>query len=179
MRLFVALLLPARVLEDLTRLCSGLPGARWVSPENMHLTLRFIGEVDGAGADDVHMALKRIRGPAFPLALSGLGSFQSGRKIRQLWAGVADQPALIRLADDVEKALVRAGLEPEGRKFKPHVTLARFNKKPGNKLAPYLEAYGAFCADPFPVTAFVLMRSHLGHGGAHHEALADYALEEE
>jgi 2'-5' RNA ligase len=178
MRLFVALALPARVLEDLARLCSGLPGGRWVRPENMHVTLRFIGEVDGAGADDVHMALKRIRGPAFPLALTGLGSFQSGKRLRQLWAGVADQPALIRLRDGVEKALVRTGLEPEGRKFIPHVTLARFNKKPRNKLGPYLEANGAFSAAPFPVTAFVLMRSHLRQGGAQYEVLAEYALEE-
>ena len=179
MRLFVALLLPVPVLKDLARLCSGLPGARWVRPENMHVTLRFIGEVDGAGADDAHLALKGVRGRAFPLALGGLGSFQSGRKIRMLWAGVEDQPALVSLRDDVEKALVRSGLEPERRKFTPHVSLARFNKKPGNKLAPYLEANGAFSAGPFPVTAFVLMRSYLGRSGAHYEVMADYPLEDE
>ena len=179
MRLFVAIPLPAPVLKDLARLCSGLPGARWVRPENMHVTLRFIGEVDGACADDVHMALSQVRGRSFPLALTGLGSFESGRKIRMLWAGVEDQPVLVRLRDDVEMALVRSGLEPERRKFKPHVTLARFNKKPGNKLGPYLDAYGAFSAGPFPVTAYVLMRSHLRQGGAHYEAMADYPLDEE
>ena len=179
MRLFVALPLPAEVLKDLARLCSGLPGARWVRPENMHVTVRFIGEADGPGADDVHRALKGVRGRSFPLALTALGSFQSGRKIRQLWAGVGDQPLLVRLRDDVEKALVQSGLEPERRKFKPHVTIARFNKKPGNKLGPYLEANGAFSAGPFPVTAFVLMRSYLGRAGAHYEVMADYPLEEE
>ena len=118
-------------------------------------------------------------GRSFPLALTTLGSFQPGRKIRQLWAGVGDQPLLVRLRDDVEKALVRSGLEPERRKFKPHVTIARFNKKPGNRLGPYLEANGAFSAGPFPVTAFVLMRSYLGRAGAHYEVMADYPLEEE
>ena len=179
MRLFVAILLPAPVLKGLAGLCSGLPGARWVVPENMHVTVRFIGEVDGPGADDVHMALKRVRGRAFALSLTGLGSFQSGRRLRLLWAGVDDQPVLVRLRDDVEKALVGSGLEPERRKFKPHVSLARFNKKPGNKLGPYLEAYGAFSAGPFPVTAFVLMRSYLSQAGAHYEVMADYPLEEE
>ena len=116
MRLFVALPLPAPVLKGLAELCSGLPGARWVAPENMHVTLRFIGEADGAGADDAHMALSGVRGRAFPLALTGLGSFQSGRRLRMLWAGVDDEPALVRLRDDVEKALVRSGLEPERRK---------------------------------------------------------------
>ena len=179
MRLFVALPLPAPVLKDLARLCSGLPGARWVAPENMHVTVRFIGEVDGAGADDVHMALGGVRGGAFPLSLTGLGSFQSGRRLRLLWAGVDDQPVLVRLRDDVEKALVRSGLEPERRKFKPHVSLARFTKQPGNKLGPYLDAHGAFSAGPFPVTAFVLMRSFLNRAGAHYEVMADYPLEEE
>ena len=96
-----------------------------------------------------------------------------------LWAGVDDEPALVRLRDDVEKALVRSGLEPERRKFKPHVSLARFNKQPGNKLGPYLEANGTFSAGPFPVTAFVLMRSYLGREGAQYEVMADYPLEEE
>ncbi len=179
MRLFVAVPLPAPVLKGLAGLCSGLPGARWVAPENMHVTLRFIGEVDGPGADGVHMALSGVRGRAFPLALNGLGSFQSGRRLRMLWAGVDDQPVLVRLRDDVEKALVSSGLEPERRKFKPHVTLARFNKKPGNKLGPYLDAYGAFSAGPFPVTAFVLMRTFLNRAGAQYEVMADYPLEEE
>ena len=179
MRLFVALSLPAGVLKDLARLCSGLPGARWVAPENMHVTLRFIGEVDGPGADDVHMALRGVRGRTFPLYLSGLGSFQRGRKLRMLWAGVDDQPVLVHLRDDVEKALVGSGLEPERRKFKPHVSLARFKEQPGNKLGPYLEANGTFSAGPFPVTAFVLMRSYLSQAGAHYEVMADYPLEGE
>ncbi|MCH7487587.1 MAG: RNA 2',3'-cyclic phosphodiesterase [Proteobacteria bacterium] len=179
MRLFVALPLPAQVRQGLAGLCSGLPGARWIRPENMHVTMRFIGEVDGAGADDAHMALRGVRGWAFPLSLSGLGSFQSGRRLRLLWAGVEDQPVLVRLRDDVETALVRSGLEPERRKFKPHVSLARFNAQPGNKLGPYLDAYGAFSAGPFPVTAFVLMRSHLNRAGAHYEVMADYPLDEE
>ena len=84
MRLFIALPLPAPVLKGLAGLCSGLPGARWIRPENMHVTVRFIGEVDGAGADDVHLALRGVRGWAFPLSLSGLGSFQTGRRLRLL-----------------------------------------------------------------------------------------------
>ncbi len=93
MRLFVALSLPETVRDRLALLCQGLPSARWVAPENLHLTLRFIGEVDHAQADDIHDELARVDCEAFALSLAGLDTFGEGRKLRQLWAGVDSDPA--------------------------------------------------------------------------------------
>ena len=119
MRLFVGLVLPEPVRWQLGLLCTGLPGVRWVPPENFHLTLRFIGEVDGGTLDDVDAALAGIRARRFSLTLGGVGHFGSGQQVRALWAGVGREPALQHLRDKVESAVVRAGLPPEGKKFTP------------------------------------------------------------
>jgi 2'-5' RNA ligase len=177
MRLFVAIALPEDLRTRLAGLANGLPGARWVSPENLHLTLRFLGELDGGQAADVDEALSGLRVPGFPLAIEGLSHFGVGRKIRQLWAGVAPNPALVRLHGKVEQAVIRSGLPPEPRKFKPHVTLARFKSSPGAKLGDYLAEYALFRAAPFPVDRFVLYSSFLSANGAIHRPEAEYPLQ--
>ena len=178
MRLFVGVPLPAEVRESLANLCSGVPGARWVDTGTIHITLRFIGEVDAIQAEDIDAALGDVRQPAFELALGGVGCFASGRKVRAVWAGVAKSDGLAHLRDKVESAIVRAGFEPERRKFKPHVTLARFRNTSSARVAPYLETHNAFAAGPFPVDRFDLLRSHLSHAGAKYETIADYPLGE-
>ena len=110
MRLFVAIALPDRQRARLESLANGLPGARWLPPENLHLSLRFLGELDGALAADVDEALSVLRMPAFQLALKGVSHFGEGRKIRTLWAGVEPEPALVRLRVKVEQAVIRAGV---------------------------------------------------------------------
>jgi len=174
--MFVGLALPADLRQRLTGLCSGLPGARWVDGENMHMTLRFIGEVDAPGADDLDQALASVRVPGFDITFTGLGSFASRSKVRAVWIGAEPVPGLLHLRDKIESAVVRAGFEPEHRKFKPHVTLARLKSGSTVAAGKYLEAKGAFTAASFPVTAFTLFRSHLGHGGARYEAAAAYPL---
>ncbi len=176
MRLFVGVPLPAEVRESLGSLCSGVPGARWVDTDNMHVTLRFIGEVDSIQAEDIDTALGDVRQPAFGLALRGVGCFDSGRKARSVWAGVAKSDGLMHLRDKVESTIVRAGFEPERRKFKPHVTLARLRNTPSARVGPYLEAHNAFAAGPFPVDRFHLLQSYLGHTGARYQTIADYPL---
>jgi 2'-5' RNA ligase len=177
LRLFVAITLPPEIRAMLDRLCVGLPGAKWVEPEAMHLTLRFIGEVDGALAEDVHEALSRIEAPAFALTLAGIGCFQQGGKVHTLWAGVEKQPLLRHLRDKIESAVVRAGVEPEKRsRFKAHVTLARFRNGAAGDIVTFLERTSRFSAPPFDVEEFVLMRSHPGSAGPHYEALAEYPL---
>ncbi|MDP6787439.1 MAG: RNA 2',3'-cyclic phosphodiesterase [Rhodospirillales bacterium] len=177
MRLFIAIPLPEAVLGALSELRSGVPGARWVEPEALHLTLRFLGELDTGEAEDIDAALRSIRAPAFDLAISGIGSFQSRRRARSLWAGIRRSEPLAHLQGKVESSVVRAGLEPESRKFKPHVTLARLKNTPLANVGAYLESHGAFAVAPFAVTAFALMRSHLNRDGPHYEALAEYPLE--
>ena len=177
MRLFVGIPLPEDVRARLGELKGGLQGARWVRPGNLHLSLRFIGEVPGGGEADIDEALAAIEAPAFPLTLSELGCFDRRGRVHAVWAGVGVSDPLMRLRAKVEHALVRLDHEPEHRKFKPHVTLARMKNGPARDVGRYLEAHNGFTAGPFPVNHFILYRSHLGHGGSHYEALADYPLE--
>ena len=176
MRLFVALSLPPEVRGALSQLTNGLPGARWVPAENLHLTLRFLGELDRIAATDVDDALSGISAPGFDLALGGLGHFGEGRKLRSLWVGVDANPALMRLQDKIEQAVIRVGLDPEPRKFKAHVTLARFKRSPGARLPAYLAEHNLVRAGPFPVESFGLYSSYSSGEGPHYELEASYPL---
>jgi 2'-5' RNA ligase len=138
--------------------------------------LRFIGEVGKADADDIHHALDRIASPPFELVIAGVGCFQKGRKVHTLWAGIDKEPLLFRLQDKVESAIVRAGFEPERRKFKAHTTLARFRNGAPDRVGAFIENHNRFSAGPFHVDDFVLYRSYLGNTGSHYEALAEYPL---
>jgi len=176
MRIFVGIPLPGDVRERLAGVCAGLPGARWVAPDGLHMTLRFIGEVDNGQAEDVDAALGAIRAPAFAIAVSGIGCFERGRRVHTIWAGITPEDAIGHLQAKVESAIVRAGFEAEQRKFKPHVTLARLRNTPSRRVGEFLQACGPFFAGPFTAEAFTLFRSHLGHDGAHYERLSDYPL---
>ena len=176
MRLFVALSLPEDVQQRLSGLANGLPGARWVKPENLHLTLRFLGEVDNLAAADVDDALAKIRSPGFDLSLNGIGHFGEGRKLRALWVGVDASDQLMRLQEKIEQALIRAGLPPEPRKFKPHITLARFKSNPGDKLGAFLSQHGLLRLPPFEVDSFSLYSSFLSSSGSIYSEEAVYEL---
>lgn len=177
LRLFVGLALPEEVRDRLAFLSAGVPKARWVAPESLHLSLRFIGEVDEILAESIDTNLLAIRAPAFDLTVAGVGTFGQGRQTRVLWAGVERQPALDHLAAKVESAVVRAGMPAEPRKFSPHITLARFRETPPrDRLGAFVQHNEMFRAGPFRVRDFILYRSHLGSEGAHYEALADYPL---
>src|ERR671938_2153776 len=134
LRLFVGIPLSPELHLRLSLLCNGLPGAKWVEPGNFHVTLRFIGEVDEGRAADIDEALAEIRAPRFELAVAGVGIFGTAAKARMLWAGVEKNPALLHLHDKVESALMRLGLEPEERRYTPHVTLARIKYAPEGNL---------------------------------------------
>ena len=99
-------------------------------PENHHLTLRFIGETPKHRAEEIDTALAALRAPGFPLTLAGVGCFAKGGSAVSLWAGVERNPALDHLQSKIETALQRAGLDPERRRFTPHVTLARLDNVP-------------------------------------------------
>jgi 2'-5' RNA ligase len=176
MRLFVALALPDDVRARLAAMANGIPNARWVALESLHLSLRFIGEVDGAQARDADAALARISAPAFTLTLAGVDRFGTGDKTRSLWVGVEDRAELTRLQGKVERALQSAGLAPEGRKFKAHVTLARFKGNPGAKLHDYLAGHALYRSAPFDVREFVLFSSFLSRTGAIYRPEALYPL---
>jgi len=172
LRLFVGIGLPPQTKLKVSLICAGVPGARWVDAGNLHVTLRFIGEVDEGVASDIDDALLQIRAPRFHLALSGVGHFG----LRMLWAGIERNPALTHLHEKIESALVRLGFEPEGRRFSPHVTLARLKYVPEPRLQAFLTEHALFRAEPFPVEHFSLVASYLTKSGAIYEDQADYKL---
>jgi RNA 2',3'-cyclic 3'-phosphodiesterase len=163
-RLFTALEIPRDAALSLSLLRGGLPGARWIDVENYHLTLRFIGDVEGHVADEIANALDRVRRPSFPLALSGVGAFGS-KKPHSIWAGVTASPDLAALQAEIERICQRIGVAADPRKFVPHVTLARLKNTSPIDVAHYLSARGNFSAASFRVGRFVLMSSRDSVGG--------------
>jgi len=176
LRLFVALALPAALRTQLALLAGGIPGVRWLPPENYHLTLRFIGEVETWRAEEADAALATIRAPGFELALRGVGHFDKGGRICSLWVGVERNEALAFLQAKVETALQRAGFEPDRRRFAPHVTLARTERAPPEKIIAYIQATNLFRAPPVPVEHFTLFSSHLGKSQAVYVPEVEYGL---
>jgi 2'-5' RNA ligase len=177
-RLFVAVALPERLKPWVEGLQSGVPGAKWATSDNLHLTLRFIGNVDGRLFADIMDALGAIRAPAFDLQLAGLGKFGERGRAESLWVGADRCEPLDRLQGKVETTLQRLGLEPEHRKFLPHLTVARLKGAPAGRVADWLTAHAGFALPPFRVDRFILFSSYLAREGAIHRAEAEYPLME-
>ncbi len=175
MRLFVAIAVPQTVAEPLLTIEAGVPGARWSTREQLHLTLRFIGEVDGRDAASIDEALAAIAVPKFTLQLKGVGEF-GGKNPRALWAGVAPNEALIHLQRKIETALQRIGLEAEKRKFTPHVTLARLRAVARGRVMDFLVDHALYASMPFEVDEFILYSSQLTSDGSLYVPERSYAL---
>ncbi|MFD1746378.1 RNA 2',3'-cyclic phosphodiesterase [Rhizobium helianthi] len=163
-RLFTALEIPRNAALSLSLLRGGLPGARWIDVENYHITLRFIGDVDGRTADEIVDRLDRIDREEFQLSLSGIGSFGS-KKPHSIWAGVSPSPELMALQAEIDRICMRIGLAPDPRKFTPHVTLARLKNARLDDVVHYLSGRGNFHTMDFHVGRFVLMSSKESVGG--------------
>jgi len=174
-RIFTGLEIPAEVGLSLSMLRGGLPGARWIDPDNYHITLRFIGDVDDRAASEVAEVLGRVRRPGFELRLDGLSSF-GGRKPRAVVANVPAMAPLVELQAEQERLMQRLGLVPEGRKFSPHVTLARLREASSRQVADYLAVRGPFRSAPFQVGRFVLFSSRDSVGGGPYVVEAAYPL---
>jgi 2'-5' RNA ligase len=174
-RLFTGVEIPADIAQSLSMLRGGLPGARWIAPNNYHLTLRFIGDVDDMIAQEVALMLGRVKRDAFDLYLEGLSSF-GGRKPRAVVAAVSPVQQLLDVQSEHERLMQRIGLEPEGRKYTPHVTLARLRDASSFAVADYLSARGYFRTAPFRVSRFVLFSSRDSVGGGPYVVEAGYPL---
>jgi len=174
-RLFTGLEIPPDIGAALSLLRGGLPGARWISPEHYHVTLRFIGDVDDVVAHEIASLLGRVKRAAFELRLEGLASF-GGRKPRAVVATVAPAQALLDLQAEHERLMQRIGLAPEGRKYLPHVTLARLRDASSRDVADYLATRGLFRTPSFPVERFVLFSSRASVGGGPYVVEASYPL---
>lgn len=163
-RLFTALEIPRHIALSLSLLRGGLPGARWIDVDNYHITLRFIGDVDGRTADEIVDRLDRIDREEFQLTLTGIGSFGS-KKPHSIWAGVSPSPELQALQGEIDRICMRVGLAPDPRKFTPHVTLARLKNSRLDDVVQYLSGRGNFHTMSFTVPRFVLMSSKESVGG--------------
>ncbi|WP_372000182.1 RNA 2',3'-cyclic phosphodiesterase [Tistrella mobilis] len=173
-RLFVALPLPTTVRDQLAGLRGGLVGARWTAPANLHLTLRFIGEVEGPSVADAIDALDMIDVVPLTLSLKGLGLFGPARRPGMLWAGVEGGAPLADLQRRVDAAIDGAGLPRERRRFTPHVTVARLKQSPDDRLDRYLAAHAGFTSPDFTVDTMHLYESRLGHDGPVYTSLGAF-----
>lgn len=176
-RLFVAVELPERIRDDIADLYEAIPSARWAEDAKLHITLRFIGDVDGAAARAVESALRTVTFDPFTLALKSTGFFPPRGSPKVLWCGISPSEPLARLQKQVERCLVSgAGLPPEGRKFHPHVTMARINGAPDDKLAQFLAKNALFETEPFMVSQIALYSSDLRSDGAVYTKEAEYVM---
>ncbi|MFL6797134.1 MAG: RNA 2',3'-cyclic phosphodiesterase [Xanthobacteraceae bacterium] len=175
-RLFTALEIPASIGHALAGLRGGLPGARWVDPENYHVTLRFIGDVDDVMAHEVESVLRRVRRQPLELQIEDLRSF-GGRKPRALVAALQPAQGLLELQAEHERLMQLLGLEPEGRKYNPHVTLARLRDTSNRQVADYLALRAPLRSPLFQISRFVLFSSRASVGGGPYVVEAAYPLE--
>lgn len=174
-RLFIAIHPPEQVCDLLLDTMEAVDGARWQDADNLHLTLRFVGEVERTTAEDLAAELGRIRATPFPLAIAGVGHFEkssrAGSRPHAIWAGLTDSAPLRALRKQVERACVIAGLGREERRFVPHITLARLNASTG-PVAHWLTTHGTLRSEPWLVDGFSLYESQLtAHGSIYAEVV--------
>lgn len=175
-RLFVGLTLPEEVRRALAGLRRPMSGTRWVAPENLHLTLRFFGEATLDMASAIDEVLVELDAESFDLEIRSVGQFGTARSVKVLWAGVAPEPALVRLAAKIDRAVQRVGAAPREGHFHPHITLARLKYPPADRVADFLGAEIGLSVAPFPVESFSLFSSTLAPDGAVYRQEADYRL---
>lgn len=176
-RLFTGLEIPETLASSLTLLRGGLPGATWIDPENYHVTLRFVGDVDDRVAEEIAHELARVRRRQFEVVIRGIDYF-GGNKPHSVFARVEPSPALMELQAEHERIMQRLGLEPEGRKYHPHVTLARVKGAAQRDVAQWLDMRGGFPGGRFTAEHFVLFSSRASRGGGPYVVEEDYRLAE-
>jgi 2'-5' RNA ligase len=174
-RLFVAIRPPEAIRDLLIDTMDDSPEFRWQDDEQLHLTLRFIGEVERPMAEDLAAALGRLRAPCFDLRIKGVGRFDQ-RNWGALWAGVEPKDPLAVLAAKVERVCLSVGFDPARRVFHPHITLARWKGHRNREAEDFVARHRALASEPFTVDAFVLFESRLSRHGAHYEEVATYPL---
>lgn len=173
-RLFIALRPPEQIRNALLDVMEGVEDARWQGDELLHVTLRFAGELETPGANDLAAALGKVRAPGFDLRVQGTGTFERKGRPTSLWARVPLVEPLEALRQKVEHACEAVGLPRETRRFTPHITLARLGRSA--RLDTWLPFHADLRTTSWTVKQFLLFESHLGSGGAHYEAVASYAL---
>ncbi len=178
-RLFIAIRLPDFIKEDLVRLRDErMRAASWLPPEQLHLTLKFIGDWPVDQISEIEEALETIKTDAFLLEAQGVGRFPGKGRPRVLWTGLGTaHPRLFQIKHRIENDLLRLGVEPDPRVYQPHITLARCTGATSEDVAPFLKQQRDYTSPPFRVTGFSLMESTLTSRGPLHEERTAFALE--
>lgn len=174
-RLFVAIRPPEPICDLLIDSMDDTPDFRWQDDQQLHLTIRFVGEVDRPVANDIADSLGQIRSPELMLAIAGVGRFEQATG-GTLWAAVGPKAPLAALAKKIERVCQEVGLAPERRAFHPHITLARWRGRRSNEVRDFLDRRRDLRSDPFQVTEFLLFESRLSRHGAHYQEVASYKL---
>lgn len=177
-RLFIAIDLPEQVKHPLSQMAGEIPGAKWVAAAEIHLTLRFIGEVPPGTCSSIMSALSGVSFAPFALSVSGIGHFPPHGHPRVLWVGLERHPELIRLQQQIEAVLLQTGIAAEDRPFSPHITLARLKETPSPAVARFEAVHRGLAFPPIEVTEFVLYSSVLTPRGAVHHKEAVYRAAE-
>jgi len=177
-RLFTALSMPDDVADVLERRQSGLPGAKWRSREQLHLTLAFYGEIEERRADDLAAELGRAAsGGPFEIALQGVGAFGDNHRSHTLWAGVEANDRLSVLAGRCRAAGERAGVVMERRDYRPHVTLAYLKPQTNpDRIGTWIAGHNLLRSPPIRVDRFGLWSSVLTQDGSHYQLEQEYWL---
>ena len=174
-RLFVAIRPPEAIRDLPIDAMDDSADFRWQGEDQLHLTLRFIGEVERPLAEDIAAAMGRIHAPRFALRIAGTGRFDQSNS-GALWAGVEPKAPVAALAAKVERACQSCGLPPERRAYHPHITLARWKGRRSREATAFLERSASLSSDPFEVDSFSLFESRLSRHGAHYEEVERYPL---
>lgn len=176
-RLFIAIDLPELLKSKISELCAfGMPGVAWVESRQLHLSLRFVGEVDEQIFEQLRSGLIKVHQNSFSLKLQGIGTFPPGKTPRVIWLGVEKSDPLLRLRNKIEYQINSLGIKGEKRKFHPHVTIGRVKTKKINRMGEYLAHYDLFQSDPFAVECFYLFSSLLTPGGAKYSKEVEFPL---
>ncbi len=178
-RLFIAIDLPELIRDEILFTYQSIPRAKWVKNDQIHLTLRFIGDVENGTAERICHSLCNVHFPAFELSLKSVGVFPPRRQPRVLWFGLAESEPLVRFQNKIERAVIATGVAPENRKFSPHITIARLKNSPPDALASYISRNSLFKTESFCVSEFYLYSSFINSEGATHIKEATFSLETE
>ena len=176
-RLFIALTPPAAVRAAVAGLASPLPGVNWTSPDKMHVTLRFLGEIATERIEGIAARLATIRVEPFILPTEGLGSFPPDAPPRVIWVGVGrGHPRLFQLRQKLDDSLLAVRVDLDVRTFHPHITVARCAGTPLPTVKRRLREREDFTAAPFRVAAFDLYSSRLTPAGSEYALVRRFSL---
>lgn len=176
MRLFIAVPIPKKVKQELLALRSPVEGMRWQDPEQMHLTLKFLGEKNKSFTKKLQKRLATIAHPSFTLSIDGIGSFPEGKSPKVVWAGISKNELLVQLQKKVEVCCQEMGIAPEKRAYKPHITLTRVKGSAKQEVESFINQNKEFNMADIPVNEFVLYESKLDAEGAQHHRLQTFHL---